>query len=97
MDEPPSSSTQYRPRRLAIICGAALAAAVFTPIPVKAFAAAQPLRLAMSTVSTIWTTSTVHTGSAGNALAVALISTGMVGLGLAASGLVIVAMRRRRY
>lgn len=85
MDEPPSSS-QYRPRRLAILCGAALAAALFTPVPATAFAAVQPP-----------IASTVATAPAGNVLADALISTGMAGMVLAVGGLLFVAVRRRQY
>lgn len=88
MDEPPSS-TQIRPRRLAILCGAALAAAVFTPVPATAFAAGQPVE---SITIPIAQASPVH-----NALAEGLISTGMAGLVLAGSGLVYVTVRRRQY
>jgi hypothetical protein len=90
MDERPTTN-DYRSGRLAILCGAALAAAVFTPVPAKAIAAMQPGRPAVTAMST------VHTTRAGSFLAEALISTGMAGLGLAAGGLVIVAVRRRRY
>lgn len=94
MDEPPSSS-QIRPRRLAILCGAALAAAVFTPVPATAFAAVEPLKPAAPISAPI--TATVPNPPTSNMLAGALISIGMVGLGLAAGGLVIVAVRRRQY
>lgn len=93
MDEPPS--TQYRPRRLTVVCGAALAAALFTPVPATAdgtgFAGAHaPTVSAATTVQSLPVTDV-------DTLALSLISTGMIGLGLAMGGLVIVAHRRRRY
>lgn len=98
MDEPPS--TTYRPRRLAAVCGAALAAALFTPIPASTAQAdnAAPVR-----VSTVQTVSTVHTVAASteadevDQLAQSLISTGLIGVGLALGGLVIVTHRRRQW
>jgi len=91
MDEPPST-TQNRPGRLAILCGAALAAAVFTPVPATAFAAMQPLPYRPIA-------STMHTAEAPapNVAAEALISIGMAGLGLASGGVLLVAVRRRQY
>jgi hypothetical protein len=99
MDEP-SSNGHDRHRRFAILCGAALAAAVFTPVPATAFAAVQPLRPAASIASIASNVHTVaHTTDQPqrNLLAGALITTGVAGLLLAAGGLVIVAVRRRQY
>ncbi len=88
MDEPPSSS-QIRPRRLAILCGAALAAAVFTPVPATAFAAGSPTHSIAAPIA--------QAAPARNPLAEALISTGMAGLVFAGGGLVYVTVRRRQY
>jgi hypothetical protein len=98
MDERPSSSHD-RPRRLAILCGAALAAAFFTPVPATAFAAVQPLQPLRPgpMVSNVHTVAHTTSEPAGNALAATLIAAGMTGIALAAGGLVIVAVRRRQY
>ncbi len=92
MDEPPSN--QYRPRRLTVVCGAALAAALFTPVPATADgtggADTQAVSAATTTVQSIPT-------SDPDTFALSLISAGMIGLGLAMGGLVIVAHRRRQY
>jgi hypothetical protein len=91
MDEPPSTSrTQYRPRRLGAICCAAVAAALFTPVPATADVINPPRPQAIAR------TAAVHTPPP-EALAQSLISTGMIGIGLSIGGLVIVAYRRRRW
>lgn len=89
MDEPPNN-TQYRPRRLAVACGAAVAAALFTPVPATADVINAPS-------PDIVRTSAVRAFHTPNALAQSLISTGMIGIGLAMSGLVIVSHRRREW
>ncbi|WP_117213386.1 hypothetical protein [Allorhizocola rhizosphaerae] len=91
MDEPPS--TQYRPRRLTAICGAALGAALFTPVPATAD------DIGKADAPTVDVASTVQSIQAldPDTLALSLISTGLIGLGLAMGGLVIVAHRRRQY
>jgi hypothetical protein len=91
MDEPPS--TQYRPRRLAAICGAALAAAVFTPMPATADDVAKADTPMVGAASTVHSLPTLDPDT----LALSLISTGLIGLGLAMGGLVIVAHRRKQY
>jgi hypothetical protein len=96
MDEP-SSNGHDRQRRFAILCGAALAAAVFTPVPATAIAAVQPLRPAALITSNVHTVAHTTSQPKRNVLAGALIATGMAGLVLATGGLVIVAVRRRQY
>jgi hypothetical protein len=91
MDEPPSR--QYRPRRLTAICGAALAAALFTPVPATADGIAKADAPTVGVVSTVQSTQALDADT----LALSLISTGLIGLGLAMGGLVIVAHRRRQY
>ncbi|HCT75379.1 MAG TPA: hypothetical protein DGG94_09245 [Micromonosporaceae bacterium] len=88
-DEPPSN---YRkPRRLVALCGAAFAAALFTPVPATADVVEQPQGLAAPVrVSTLHTPPTEQ-------LAESLISTGMIGIGLAMGGLVIITHRRRQW
>jgi hypothetical protein len=78
-------------RRLAAICGAAIAAALFTPVPATAETNPRP---APATVAV----STVHPAMPTSPrLAGLLISTGMIGVGLAMGGLVIVTHRRRQW
>lgn len=89
MDEPPSK--QYRQqRRLAAISGAAVAAALFTPVPATAETAPRPdaATVAVSTAPVAMPTPQ---------LAGLLISSGMIGVGLAMGGLVIVTHRRRQW
>ncbi len=89
MDEPPSK--QYRKqRRLAAVCGAAVAAALFTPVPATA-------ETAPTTEPAMVAVSTVHSTASSPQLAGLLISTGMIGVGLAMGGLVIVTHRRRQW
>lgn len=91
MDEPPSENHR-KPRRLAAICGAAVAAALFTPVPATADTAHRPQpQPAVQTVAAVH-----HTPSSAQ-LAHSLISTGMIGIGLAMGGLVIVTHRRRQW
>jgi hypothetical protein len=89
MDKLPS--TRYRKRwRLAAACGATIAAAFFTPVPATAEMAP---RSALTTAAVSATHPTLPTPQ----LAGLLISTGMIGVGLAMGGLVIVAHRRRQW
>ena len=92
MHEPPQHHHQYRQKRLAALCGAALAAAVFTPVP----ATADPVGRENAPVPTA-VVQQVHTPMAAGALAHSLISTGMIGIGLSMGGLAIVAHRRRQW
>lgn len=89
MDELPNR--HYRPRRWTAMCGAALAAALFTPLPATADVIDQvrPPPAAH--------TSTTQPAPRSEAMAQSLISTGMIGIGLAMGGLVIVAHRRRQW
>jgi hypothetical protein len=93
-NEPPTARYGKQPhgkqRRLAAICGAAVAAALFTPVPATAETTPRP---APATVAV----STVHPTSSTPHLAGLLISTGIVGVGLAMGGLVIVTHRRRQW
>lgn len=89
MDQPPSN--QYRPRRLAVACVAAVAAALFTPVPATADVISQAQAPEMVRVSAV---RAFHTP---DRLAQSLISTGMIGIGLAMGGLVIVTHRRRQW
>lgn len=91
--EPPSY--QHRPKRLAAICTAALAAALFTPVP--------------ATAEMVEVVQRPHTGAVAapptampptappDPLALLLVSTGLIGIGLSMGGLVIVAYRRRQW
>lgn len=97
MHEPPHH--QYRPRRLAALCGAALAAALFTPVPAAGDAGltASALAATVETTERVAPVQPAHTPLATGALAQSLISTGMIGIGLAMGGLVIVTHRRRQW
>ena len=88
MDRPPSN--QYRPRKMAAICGAAVAAALFTPVPATADVIERPRDKAIVGM----TTPALPTP---DRLALSLISTGMIGIGLSMGGLVIVAHRRKQW
>jgi hypothetical protein len=76
---------------MAAICGAAVAAALFTPVPATADVIERPLNQA------IIGTTTMPALPAPDTLALSLISTGMIGIGLSMGGLVIVAHRRRQW
>jgi hypothetical protein len=91
MDENEPPTTNYgKQRRLAVVCGAAVAAAFFTPVPATAGTTPRP---APATVAV----STVHPPAPTPHLAGLLISTGMIGVGLAMGGLVVVTHRRRQW
>ncbi len=78
-------------RRLAAVCGAAVAAAFFTPVPATAETNPRPAPAAVAV-------STVHPAMpTPPQLAGLLISTGMIGVGLAMGGLVVVTHRRRQW
>lgn len=89
MDKP--TTNQYRPRRLAAACGAAVAAALFTPVPATADVISQ------AQAPEIVRSSTMRALHTHDRLAQSLISTGMIGIGLALGGLVIVTHRRRQW
>jgi hypothetical protein len=96
MDEDAPPTTHYgkrahgKQRRLAVVCGAAVAAAFFTPVPATAETAPRP---APATVAV----STVNPPVPTPNLAGLLISTGMIGVGVAMGGLVVVTHRRRQW
>jgi len=75
-------------RRWAAVCGAAVAAAFFTPVPATAdvIPRAAPDRQAA-----------VPSRPDTDTMAQSLISTGMIGIGLAMGGLVIVTHHRRQW
>lgn len=96
----PRPTIPHRPHRLAALCGAALAAAFFTPVPATAgvaqvqpatVAAAPAMQQAPSPVAI------THHSVSPDLMARSLISTGMIGIGLAMGGLVIVTYRRRQW
>ncbi len=73
------------------LCGAALAAALFTPVPATADTSERaPVKAPPPAVKT-------HTPMSAGDLSQSLISTGMIGIGLAMGGLVIVTHRRRQW
>jgi hypothetical protein len=76
---------------MAAICGAAVAAALFTPVPATADVIERPRDQA------IVGTTTMPALPAPDTLALSLISTGMIGIGLSMGGLVIVAHRRKQW
>lgn len=76
---------------MAVICAAAIAAALFTPVPATAEVIKAPRQQVVS--GTITTPAVPQP----DRLALALISTGMIGIGLAMGGLVIVAHRRKQW
>jgi hypothetical protein len=90
MDRPPRN--QYRPRKMAVICGAAIAAALFTPVPATADVIHPPWD--KSIAGSAATTPPIPRP---DTLAQSLISIGMIGMGLSMGGLVIVAYRRRQW
>jgi hypothetical protein len=90
MDRPPRN--QYRPRKMAVICGAAIAAALFTPVPATADVIHPPWDKAIA--DSAETTPPIPRP---DTLAQSLISIGMIGMGLSMGGLVIVAYRRRQW
>ncbi len=94
------ATVPHRPHRLAALCGAALAAALFTPVPATAgategtaaTAAAAPVAQQAPPPAAF----PEHTVPS-ELLARSLISTGMIGIGLALGGIVIVTHRRRQW
>jgi len=76
---------------MAAICGAAVAAALFTPVPATADVIERPRD---QSIAGIPMTSAL---SKADRLALSLISAGMIGIGLSMGGLVIVAHRRRQW
>lgn len=76
---------------MAAICGAAVAAALFTPVPATADVIERPRDAAIAGLTAIPALPTP------DRLAMSLISTGMIGIGLSMGGLVIVAHRRRQW
>ncbi|GAA1366459.1 hypothetical protein GCM10009661_19220 [Catellatospora chokoriensis] len=90
----------HRSHRLAALCGAALAAAFFTPVP----ATAGTTEVRAATVADASTTRQAAAPAVVSAhsvppelMARSLISTGMIGIGLALGGIVIVTHRRRQW
>ncbi|GHJ46625.1 hypothetical protein Cs7R123_39670 [Catellatospora sp. TT07R-123] len=89
--------------RLAALCGAALAAALFTPVqatagsgearPAAQYAAQAPAPEQAPAPAGLHTTHNLPP----ELMARSLISTGMIGIGLAVGGIVIVAYRRRQW
>jgi hypothetical protein len=94
----PGATSQYRKRRLAALCGAAVAAALFTPVPATADIA-RPFADRTVTISAAGSASDNQSAArrGGDPLAQGLISTGLIGMGLAMGGLVIIAHRRRQW
>jgi hypothetical protein len=76
---------------MAAICTAAVAAALFTPVPATADVIERPRDQAIAG------TATTPVLPKPDRLALSLISTGMIGIGLSMGGLVIVAHRRRQW
>ena len=76
---------------MAAICTAAVAAALFTPVPATADVIERPRDQAMAG------TAAAPALPSPNTLAMSLISTGMIGIGLSMGGLVIVSHRRRQW
>jgi hypothetical protein len=108
MQAPPQN--QYRPRRLTAWGVAALAAALFTPVPAIADMARDPVPAAVTPAIQDPATQEFvaapaayvrpvvgPANSATPALAQSLISTGMIGIGLAMGGLAIITHRRRQW
>ncbi|MFC7247396.1 hypothetical protein ACFQO7_33460 [Catellatospora aurea] len=95
----PRATIPHRSHRLAALCGAALAAALFTPVP----ATAGTTEVRAATVADASTRQapppaavTAHSVPP-ELMARSLISTGMIGIGLALGGIVIVTHRRRQW
>jgi hypothetical protein len=76
---------------MAAICGAAVAAALFTPVPATADVIERPRDQAIAGTAMTPALPTADT------LALSLVSTGMIGIGLSMGGLVIVAHRRKQW
>lgn len=98
---PPGATSQYRKRRLAALCSAAVAAALFTPVPATAemarpFAGRTVMINAAGNAQSEQQTTAVDAASS-ELLAQGLISAGLIGIGLAMGGLVIVGHRRRQW
>jgi hypothetical protein len=96
----PRATVPHRPHRLAALCSAALAAALFTPVP----ATAGVSEVRSATTADAPSTRQAPTPAAAAAhsvpselMARSLISTGMIGIGLALGGIVIVSYRRRQW
>ncbi|WP_166381652.1 hypothetical protein [Catellatospora methionotrophica] len=96
----PRATIPHRSHRLAALCGAALAAALFTPVPatagtdeVRAATVADASSARQAPVPVAVKTHAVPP----ELLAPSLISTGMIGIGLALGGIVIVTHRRRQW
>jgi hypothetical protein len=96
----PGATSQYRKRRLAALCGAAVAAALFTPVPATADIA-RPFADRTVAVNVAESAPgqqlTASDSRSAERLAQGLISTGLIGIGLAMGGLVLVAHRRRQW
>jgi hypothetical protein len=94
------ATNQYRKRRLAALSSAAVAAALFTPVPATADIA-RPFADRTVVVNAAEDVSSQQLAAESTppeeTLAQGLISTGLVGIGLAMGGLVIVAHRRRQW
>ncbi|WP_144119857.1 hypothetical protein [Catellatospora sichuanensis] len=96
----PRATIPHRPHRLAALCGAALAAAFFTPVP--ATAGATEVRAATVADASIARQAPLPAAVSAHSvppelMARSLISTGMIGIGLALGGIVIVTHRRRQW
>jgi hypothetical protein len=95
----PRATIPHRSHRLAALCGAALAAALFTPVPATAGTA----EVRAATVADASTRQALAPAAAtshsvpSELMARSLISTGMIGIGLALGGIVIVTHRRRQW
>jgi hypothetical protein len=94
------ATVPHRPHRLAALCGAALAAALFTPVPATAGVAEE----AAATAAAAPVAQQAPPPAAfpeytepSELMARSLISTGMIGIGLALGGIVIVTYRRRQW
>jgi hypothetical protein len=88
MVRPPT--IQHRPRKVAAICAAAVVAALFTPVPATADVIERPRDQAKVGTATVAL-------PAPDTVALLLISTGMIGIGLSMGGLVIVTHRRKQW
>jgi hypothetical protein len=96
----PGATIPYTTRRLAALCGAAIAAAIFTPVPATADAgppAVEPTVMMSVPASAQQAQPSADRGRSADLIAQSLISTGTIGIGLALSGIVIVSHRRRQW
>ncbi|HEX6682836.1 MAG TPA: hypothetical protein VF062_08575 [Candidatus Limnocylindrales bacterium] len=75
-----------------MICTAAVAAALFTPVPATAEVIERPRMGAVAAAPTA-----MPQIAPPDTLALSLVSTGLIGIGLSMGGLVIVAYRRRQW